>query len=297
MRRIYPTIGIQGRHSQTASVDTSLDTSVMAITSEVDGADDDSQDIDRGEIAAEEDPDKSKLKGVFWPGMDIFDSATPEQKRKRNQRKDVSVVKNMEEFAACVEPTECIWSEDIIELQRTRDIYATPTPVGTPVCSCSPTPWSILSGEQAANPFVEMKEPEDDEPAPAPKKKRGRRSAATTSSTQPKPRRTSARISRAKKGRKPSEITHEYSPEEEADLEDDGDDSTPPSNFSDERTASPAMKSDPDAFDIFQDSSVATPPGHGQFEEILQFSSLSECVSPALTWGSTGTESSMNDVK
>lgn len=82
-------------------------------------------------------------------------------------------------------------------------------------------------------------------------------------------------------------------------MEDDADDghTTPPSNSPEERTASPAMKSDPDAFDIFQDSSAASPPGHGQFEEILQSSCLSECVSPALTWDSTGTESSMKDVK
>jgi hypothetical protein len=270
------------------------------LTSEIDGADDDSQDIDHVETAADEDPDKSKLKGVFWPGMDIFDSATPEQKRKRNQRKDVSVVKNMEEFAACVEPTECIWSEDIIELQRTRDIYATPTPVGTPVCPCSPKPWILFSREQGTNSCGAIQEPEDDEPAPASKKKRGRRSAATTSSTQSKPRRTSARIGRrAKKGRKPSDVLHSYPLEEEAEPEDDGEggNATPPSNFSDQRVASPAMKSDPDAFDIFRDTPAVTPPGHGQFEEILQFSCLSECVSPALTWDSTGTERSMNDVK
>jgi hypothetical protein len=91
-------------------------------------------DDDVDAVVADGDADRSKLKGVFWPGMSLFDSATPDQKRKRNQRKDVKVVRNMELVAAGVEPIECIWSEDI-SLQRTRDIYATPSPVGSPVCA------------------------------------------------------------------------------------------------------------------------------------------------------------------
>jgi hypothetical protein len=83
-------------------------------------------------VTAPETADKSKLKGVLWPGMSLFDSATEDQKRKRNQRKDANVLRNMEQVAAGVEPTECIWSEDI-DLQRTRDIYATPSVYGSPV--------------------------------------------------------------------------------------------------------------------------------------------------------------------
>ncbi|KAK7632387.1 hypothetical protein IWX47DRAFT_786577 [Phyllosticta citricarpa] len=52
----------------------------------------------------------SKLKGVFWPGMDIFDSATPEMKRKRNQKKDVSVVEQLEHNSQEVEATELVWT-------------------------------------------------------------------------------------------------------------------------------------------------------------------------------------------
>lgn len=88
--------------------------------------------------------DKSKLKGVFWPGMSLFDSATEEQKRKRNQRKDAAVLRNMEQVAAGVEPTECVWTEDI-DLQRTRDIYATPSVFGSPVCLPSLTGHLVLS--------------------------------------------------------------------------------------------------------------------------------------------------------
>ena len=92
------------------------------------------QDDDIVQTAAVEiTTDKSKLKGVFWPGMSLFDSATEDQKRKRNQRKDVAVLRQMERVAAGVKPTEGVWSEDL-DLQRTRDIYATPSVFGTPVC-------------------------------------------------------------------------------------------------------------------------------------------------------------------
>ncbi|GME63020.1 Prenyltransferase/squalene oxidase [Neofusicoccum parvum] len=52
----------------------------------------------------------SKLKGIYWPGMDIFDSATPEMKRKRNQKKDVSVVEQLESNSLDVAATELIWT-------------------------------------------------------------------------------------------------------------------------------------------------------------------------------------------
>ncbi|KAF9886056.1 hypothetical protein FE257_012112 [Aspergillus nanangensis] len=52
----------------------------------------------------------SRLKGVLWPGMDIFDSATEQMKRKRNQKKDESLLKKMERTSLCVEPTELVFS-------------------------------------------------------------------------------------------------------------------------------------------------------------------------------------------
>ncbi|OSS54604.1 hypothetical protein B5807_01653 [Epicoccum nigrum] len=51
-----------------------------------------------------------KLKGVYWPGMDIFDSATPEMRRKRNQKKDHSVVEQLELNSQDVEATELIFT-------------------------------------------------------------------------------------------------------------------------------------------------------------------------------------------
>ncbi|KAF2474643.1 uncharacterized protein BDR25DRAFT_384004 [Lindgomyces ingoldianus] len=52
----------------------------------------------------------TKLKGVYWPGMDLFDSATPEMRRKRNQKKDISVVEQLELNSQEVEPTELIFT-------------------------------------------------------------------------------------------------------------------------------------------------------------------------------------------
>ena len=52
----------------------------------------------------------ARLKGVLWPGMDIFDSATPEMRRKRNQKKDVSVVEQLESNSLVVEPTELVFT-------------------------------------------------------------------------------------------------------------------------------------------------------------------------------------------
>jgi hypothetical protein len=79
-----------------------------------------------------EENDVSKLKGVRYPGMGLFDSADETQKRMRNQRKDDSVLKQMEETSSVIEPNEFIWAEGG-EFQRVRDIYASPSIEGSPV--------------------------------------------------------------------------------------------------------------------------------------------------------------------
>ena len=52
----------------------------------------------------------ARLKGVLWPGMDIFDSATQKMKLKRNQKKDGSSLKRMELTSLLVTPTEMVFS-------------------------------------------------------------------------------------------------------------------------------------------------------------------------------------------
>ncbi|KAK1834764.1 hypothetical protein QBC39DRAFT_368846 [Podospora conica] len=75
--------------------------------------------------------ERDKLKGVRYPGMGLFDSASEQDRKKRNQKKDASVLVRMEETSAGIEPLESIWEADG-ELQRIRDIYASPSPEGTP---------------------------------------------------------------------------------------------------------------------------------------------------------------------
>lgn len=61
----------------------------------------------------------TRLKGVLWPGMDIFDSATEQMRRKRNQKKDGSILKMMEKASEDIEPTELVFSPTgILRKQR-----------------------------------------------------------------------------------------------------------------------------------------------------------------------------------
>ena len=49
------------------------------------------------------------LKGVIYPGMDIFDSASPEAQRRRNQKKDGSRIEQMQNDSEAVEQLERIY--------------------------------------------------------------------------------------------------------------------------------------------------------------------------------------------
>ena len=59
------------------------------------------------------------LKGIHWPGMNIFDSASPEAQRKRNQKKTSSIMLQMEMNSNAVEPLERIfWPEGELKKER-----------------------------------------------------------------------------------------------------------------------------------------------------------------------------------
>ena len=80
--------------------------------------DDASEDVDAEKLDGD-----CQLKGVLWPGMDIFDSAPPEMKRQRNQKKDGSVIAQMQRNSAIVRPTELIfWPGG--DLKKERWIYS-----------------------------------------------------------------------------------------------------------------------------------------------------------------------------
>lgn len=66
--------------------------------------------------------DATRLKGVFWPGMDLFDSATDEMKRNRNQKKHESVLQNMILSSTTVEPNEWVFDSEI-EVTKVRSMY------------------------------------------------------------------------------------------------------------------------------------------------------------------------------
>lgn len=75
------------------------------------------------------------LKGVQWPGMNIFDSASPEAQRKRNQKKNRSIMAQMELNSIVVEPLERIyWPEGGLKKERviTGNVESSPIQEVTP---------------------------------------------------------------------------------------------------------------------------------------------------------------------
>ena len=78
--------------------------------------------------------DSTKLKGILWPGMDLFDSATPEMKRMRNQRKDSSILDQMKATSTEVEPTEVVYHPDG-KVSHSRDIFGPLSTENSPVSS------------------------------------------------------------------------------------------------------------------------------------------------------------------
>ncbi|MCJ1415048.1 hypothetical protein MMC32_001378 [Xylographa parallela] len=79
----------------------------------------------------------TKLKGICWPGMDIFDSASPDTRRRRNQKKDGAVLEQMKANSAEVEPTELIFYSGG-QLKKSR--YITGQVESSPVKEDTPRP-------------------------------------------------------------------------------------------------------------------------------------------------------------
>ncbi|CAD0091420.1 unnamed protein product [Aureobasidium vineae] len=75
----------------------------------------------------DDEDESSKLKGVVWPGMGLFDAATPELKKKRNQKKDVSVNDRLATMSEGIQKEELIFSSSGTPLKR-RVISGQPQP-------------------------------------------------------------------------------------------------------------------------------------------------------------------------
>ena len=73
-----------------------------------------------------------KPKGYQWPGMVEFDSATPEMKRMRNQRKDGSVLQRMIASSQAITTDEVVYNLDGTH-NHTRDIFGPLSCEGSPV--------------------------------------------------------------------------------------------------------------------------------------------------------------------
>ncbi|KAL8949385.1 MAG: hypothetical protein Q9222_004505 [Ikaeria aurantiellina] len=95
-------------------------------------------------------PQTPELKGIHYPGMSIFDSASPDAQRKRNQRKHNSILAQIEQESLGVECNEYIyWPDGKLKMCR------------------------FITGDVQSSPYKE-----DTPPPPPPKRRRGRKPKA-----------------------------------------------------------------------------------------------------------------------
>ncbi|KAL8767273.1 MAG: hypothetical protein Q9209_006199 [Squamulea sp. 1 TL-2023] len=93
-------------------------------------------------------PRTPELKGVYYPGMSLFDAASAEAQKKRNQRKHDSLLAQIQQESLDVECNEYIyWPDGSLKMCR------------------------FITGDVQSSPFKD-----DTPPAPPPKRRRGRKS-------------------------------------------------------------------------------------------------------------------------
>ncbi|KAL8777121.1 MAG: hypothetical protein Q9213_008002 [Squamulea squamosa] len=93
-------------------------------------------------------PRTPELKGVYYPGMSIFDAASAEAQKKRNQRKHDSLLAQIQQESLDIECNEYIyWPDGSLKMCR------------------------FITGDVQSSPFKD-----DTPPAPPPKRRRGRKS-------------------------------------------------------------------------------------------------------------------------
>ena len=76
------------------------------------------------------------LKGIKWPGMSLFDSASLDAQRQRNQKKDRSILEQMAQNSTSVEQMEDIyWPDGTLKKRRliTGNVDSSPTSQPSPV--------------------------------------------------------------------------------------------------------------------------------------------------------------------
>lgn len=90
-------------------------------------------DYDQDEVTLLHSP---TLKGIKWPGMSLFDSASLDAQRQRNQKKDRSILEQMAHNSICVEQMEDIyWPDGSLKKRRliTGNVDSSPTSQPSPV--------------------------------------------------------------------------------------------------------------------------------------------------------------------
>ncbi|PNS17814.1 hypothetical protein CAC42_3209 [Sphaceloma murrayae] len=159
--------------------------------------------------------DSTLLKGIIWPGMDLFDSATPEMRRKRNQKKSLEVVDRLEATSKEVEATEVVYTPEI-SVQKSRPI------TGFPHSSVSPVKRATSSPAKAPRKSTTRRKPLADKSTHAtpraPRKSRARTTSArvTTKARKTEPNTTStagSSLAKPKRGRKPKHTTVQHEAE------------------------------------------------------------------------------------
>lgn len=88
-----------------------------------------SEDIDEDTVQTRSGP---KLKGTVYPGMGVFDAATDEMKKNRNQRKSASLTAQLKANSDAVQPIEMVFDMNL-QLQRVRNVFDRPSPPPSPV--------------------------------------------------------------------------------------------------------------------------------------------------------------------
>ena len=96
-----------GRRPHTSAYDSPLSISTSDVATNVGNIDPGLNDKD-----ALRTPKNAKLKGTIWPGMALYESATTEAAKRRNQKKDGSVVRQMKTASGLVERKESVHELD-----------------------------------------------------------------------------------------------------------------------------------------------------------------------------------------
>ncbi|KAH6691564.1 hypothetical protein F5X68DRAFT_252599, partial [Plectosphaerella plurivora] len=113
--------------------------------------------VEYADVVEEEDERQPVLKGKYWPGMAIFDSASEKDRRRRNQRKDASVLQKMQRSSASIRTTMMVLDSNF-DHSSDRDVYdepscdeATPSKKPSSAAKRKYTPRKSKGGTKAKN--------------------------------------------------------------------------------------------------------------------------------------------------